>query len=131
MAGLAGWKMSVRCDDQLVSLLAGGASVSAVAQLAEVSERTIFRRLKDAAFRTRLADARKELLTRAMGSLTEGATDAARTLRNLLLDANPQARLGAAKAILEAATKLRDSLEIDERLAALEKALSHKPPVRR
>jgi hypothetical protein len=109
-----------RADDLLVATLAGGATVEAAAALCEVSERTIYRRLKDPAFKARVAQARADLVERSLGHLSLGAVDAAVTLRNLLEAEDNRVKLGAARAILELGLKVRDSVEIEARLRTLE-----------
>jgi hypothetical protein len=47
-------------------------------------------------------------------------TEAADTLRALLRAKSRSVRLGAARAILELGTRLRESVELEQRIAALE-----------
>jgi hypothetical protein len=55
--------------------------------------------------------------------MADGMTEAADTLRDLLGSTSPTARLGAARSILELSVKLRESIELEERLQALEQRL--------
>ena len=108
-------------DDRLIATLASGTTVEAAAQLREVSERTIYCRLKDPDFQHRLQQARADLVARALGHLSAGSAEAAVTLRNLLQAEDNCVKLGAARAILELGTRLRESVEFEERLSALER----------
>jgi hypothetical protein len=108
-------------DPLLIAALAGGATNQDAARRAGVSEKTVYRRLDDPTFRQQVADARAGLVTRAVAMLAEAGTEAVRTLRALLADGTPPAvRLGAARAVLELGTRLRESEELERRLAALE-----------
>lgn len=59
----------------------------------------------------------------ALGKLADASAAAVDTLRGLLSSESDTARLGAARSILELGNKLRESVDIEERLAALEKRL--------
>jgi hypothetical protein len=105
---------------KLIATLAGGATVQAAAQLCEVSERTIHRRLKDRSFLARLSAARAAMIDRSLGHLSEGAVDAAVTLRNLLGSTHEKIKLAAATRLLDSCLRLRDAVDIQDRLARLE-----------
>lgn len=109
----------------LVAALAAGATHKDAADQAGVSERTVRRRLDDPAFRRQVDDARAEMLTQAVAMLTHASVKAVRTLEELLASPIDFARLAAARAILEIGTKLRDQLDLSERLTALEQKLEH------
>lgn len=117
-------------DERLIALLAGGKSVQASAQLAETSERTIRRRMADPTFRQRLNQARAEVLDRALAHLAMGSSEASITLRRLLRKGGEKTRLLAAKAILEIGTKVRESVEMEQRIADLERRLKERGPPR-
>ncbi|HWG41332.1 MAG TPA: hypothetical protein VN688_01000 [Gemmataceae bacterium] len=107
-------------DSVLIAHLASGKSVEATAKLAGVSDVTVYRRLKNLAFRSKVRQARADVLERALGHLSKGAAEASIVLRNLLRDDDHRLRLGAARAILGLGDQLRESEETDARLAALE-----------
>src|SRR5439155_5083923 len=72
------------------------------AQHADVCERTVRRRLEDAAFRARVDDARAELVRQTVGRLAAIGTLAGSTLHGLLAAEVPAGvRLGASRAVLE------------------------------
>ena len=109
-------------DAALLLALASGETVREAARLAGIGERTATRRQADADFRRRVAELRGEMVSRAVGRLADGSTEAVAALRKLLDAGTPPAvRLGAARAILELGTKLRESVELEQRLADLER----------
>jgi hypothetical protein len=110
-----------KVDESLILALACGASVEAAARQCQVSERTIYRRLKDAAFLAEVRDARAEMVKRSAGMLTAASGEAVRTLMSLQKDSVPPAvRLGAARAVLEIGIKVRELVDLETRIAALE-----------
>src|SRR5262245_56416408 len=114
-----------RADEALALALASGATVPEAALQARVSVRTVFRRLADPAFRGRIQAHRDRMTDAALGKLTSTLTAAADTLKDLLSTEAPAVRLGAAKALLElGGIRLRESLELAERVAELERAPS-------
>jgi hypothetical protein len=88
-------------DDFLVTALASGASVVTAAAKAEVSERTVRRRLEDPAFRARVDEARGELVRQAVSKLADIGALAGETLGELVREGSGAVRLGAARSILE------------------------------
>jgi hypothetical protein len=66
---------------------------------------------------------RAEVISHAVGILADNMAESADVLRQLLAeDVKATVRLGAARANLELGFKLRESTELEERLAALERA---------
>jgi hypothetical protein len=88
-------------DDALVAALAAGASAAAAAAKAEVSERTVRRRLAEAAFRARVDEARAELVRQAVGKLADVGALAGETLAELVREGSGTVKLGACRAVLE------------------------------
>jgi AcrR family transcriptional regulator len=108
-------------DDRLLQLLACGATVVTAATQAGVSEATVYRRLADKEFSRKLQAIRADMVQRASGALTAAGTESVRTLLELQKSSVPPAtRLGAAKATLELGMKVRETAELEQRLAALE-----------
>ena len=120
-----------RDEERLLGVLAAGGSVEQAAQAAGVSERTAYRRLADAEFRGRLASLRDELAWAALAELAGCASEAVATLRRLLDANSEQVQLGAARTLLDQLLRLREALELSERLTALERRVNEKPPGRR
>jgi hypothetical protein len=118
-------------DAALIAALAGGATVQDAAKAAGVSPRTAHRRLDDRAFKIRVQAARAELVEHAVGILAKASTAAAVTLAQLL-DKNiaPSTRLAAARAILELGSKLRETQELGDRIAALEERVDQQGAAR-
>ncbi len=111
-------------DDRLLMALACGATIEAAARTVGISDRTVYRRLRDPAFRLRLQEVRADMVQRTAGMLTAAAGEGVKTLLALLKDGVPPAvRLGAARAVLELGVKLRETAELAERVAALEAQL--------
>lgn len=107
-------------DEVLLLHLAAGKSVRTAARLANVSERTAFRRLEDVAFKARIQEIRASMMGRASGKLASGAVSAAAALIRLLRSQNEAIVCQSARALLDLNNKLRDSIIFDERLRALE-----------
>ena len=118
-----------RGDERILTALACGVTVDNAAKACGVSDRTIYRRLKDPKFRRRLRELRSEILQRSAGMLTAASVEGTRTLLTLLRDQSPPAvRLGAARAVLEIGIKVREAADLADRVTALEEHLSLKPP---
>jgi hypothetical protein len=108
-------------DERLLMALACGATVETAARSLAVSERTVYRRLADPAFRQRLQQMRADMVQRTAGALTAAGAEAVRTLLALQKETVPPAvRLGAARAVLELGAKMRETAELEARIAALE-----------
>jgi hypothetical protein len=110
-------------NDTLALALAAGQTMRDAAALIGVCERTVARRLADPEFCQRVTELRNEMVTRAVGRLADGMVAAADTLRSLLQAEGEYIRLGAAKAILELGHKLCETMELEQRLEALEQAV--------
>jgi hypothetical protein len=116
-------------DDAVLLALACGATAENAAKKAGVGIRTVNRRLADPNFKKRLTEIRADILKRATGVLTAATMEAVKTLMDLQKPATPAAvRLGAARTILEFGIKLRDSTEMEERIAALEAQMETRQP---
>jgi hypothetical protein len=100
-------------------------TTSAAAKEARISETTIFRWLNESAFSAAYRAARGRLLEGTLTALQSASTTAVETLRNTLTDiaAPAQVKVSAARSILEFSLKAREVLEVEERLAYLEKML--------
>ena len=110
-----------KAEDALLLALACGASVDQAARQCGLSIRTVYRRLAEVDFRRRLQALRSDMVSRTAGTLTAAATEAVRTLLELLKSsASDAVRLGAARAVLEMGLKVREVADLEERLAALE-----------
>jgi hypothetical protein len=104
--------MASKKDEELIAQLASGKSYEAAAQLVGIDKSTVVRRMKKPAFRRRVRQARALVLERALGHLSKASAEAAITLRNLLRSTNERTKLGAARAILDAEVRFRESEEL-------------------
>jgi hypothetical protein len=113
-------------DSALIVALACGQPVRQAAETADVSERTVYRRLQDDRFRASLARERARLVEEAIGRLALGMTTAADTLVTIAADstAPTSTRVSAARAVLELGSRLRTELDLERRLEQLEDALA-------
>jgi hypothetical protein len=101
--------------------LACGVTVENAARQVGISSRTAYRRLTDPSFRQRLETLRGDMVSRTAGTLTAAASEAVRTLLELLKNpTSASVRLGAARAVLEIGMKVREMADLEEGLAALE-----------
>jgi hypothetical protein len=107
-------------DSALLLALAAGHTVREAAERAGVSERTATRRLADPIFRRLVTKTRADLMDGAMGKLADSTGQAVVTLRGLLEAVSETARLGAAKTILEMAARLKETVELEQRVRDLE-----------
>ena len=113
-----------RGDEVLVTALACGATVEGAARKAGLSVRTVYRRLDDPDFQEQLRQERAELARRTAGLLTAASLESVRTLVELQGAGLPAAaRLGAARAVIGLAMKLREEADLVDRVAELERRL--------
>ena len=63
-------------EDALLLALACGATVEAAAKQCALSERTVYRRMEDTDFRSKLREVRGDMVRRAAGMLTAGSAAA-------------------------------------------------------
>lgn len=108
----------------LLMALACGATIESAARSAGLSTTTAYRRMRDPEFTAELQKVRADMVQRTAGMLTGAAGEAVKTLLALQASTIPHAvRLGAARAILELGVKLRETAELEERIAAVEAQL--------
>jgi hypothetical protein len=99
--------------------LAQGHGVVEAARQSGVERHTLTRRMKSAAFRARIMNARTQMMDRALGILAESAASAAEKLVGLLDEEDPDLILKAACKILELGPKLREHSELAQELEEL------------
>ena len=108
----------------VIAGLAAGLTVAEIARQANVGEATIRRWRKNPDFTQAVENARAELISSTVGRLSDSATAAVQTLRELLSPTQPPSvRLGAARAVLELGVRLRESEELAKRVAILEEII--------
>lgn len=101
--------------------LAAGKPIVDAAREAGVSESTAHRLLRTPRFVARVRRVQGQTRNRVVGRLTDACTAAVDTLLALLADDQPpNARLGAARAILEHAGRMTETVELECRIGELE-----------
>jgi hypothetical protein len=119
-------------NDTLRTALAYGATVANAARKAGLSERTVYRRLANPAFRQQLDQLRAEMVQRTASMLTGAGMGSVKTLVDLQHDVAVSAavRRRAARDVLEISLRFRQAIEVEQRLAALEERLKDPSPER-
>jgi hypothetical protein len=107
-------------DLALLLAFAAGHTVRDAASLAGIGERTATRRIADPEYRRQITELRADMVQRALGKLVDAATQAVDTLRGLLAAESESVKLGAARSILELGCKVKEAVELELRIAALE-----------
>ena len=116
-------------NSEIALILATGASVSAAAEKLGLARSTIHRKLRKPAFRKLVAELRSQLFNSALGRMAENMTHATDALASLLDTSDPGVKLRAAKAVLGLALRLRDSVDVSDRISELEAELARKQGV--
>lgn len=112
-------------QEAVAMALASGRSIREAAKSCHVGERTIKRWLAECTgFNRHIGRQRADMMNRALGRLADGMSEAANTLRALLTAEGESIRLAASRSMLELGAKLRESVELEERLQALEQQLT-------
>jgi len=108
-------------------------TVRDAAKAAGVSEATLFRWLNDEAFRRAYDAARETAFESALAGLQAACNVAVKTLREVAEDpgAGAQARVAAAKGILDHAIKARELNDVVQRIEQLEKELAERQEEKR
>jgi AcrR family transcriptional regulator len=114
---------SRRGDVTLIPMLAAGATIADAAEAAGISERTVYRRLRDFTFVAEVDAARRIMISQTIGILTEANISAALALRELLNSEADYVKRAAAKDIIELALKMRFEFDLSERLVRVEAML--------
>jgi hypothetical protein len=119
--------LTPRQQAALAALLERGTVVDA-APKAGVSLRTLFRWLQEPTFQRALREARGQALETALSSLQSASSDAVKALRDVLNDAAAKRfeKIAAAKAILHFTLLSHETLDVENRLAALEQRLEQR-----
>jgi DNA-binding CsgD family transcriptional regulator len=113
----------------LALILATGATVKAAAEKLGISRRTAHRKLRRPGFRKLVAELRSQLFAAALGRMADNMTRASDALGSLLDASDPGVKLRAARATLSLALRLRDSVDVSDRLSELEAELARKQGV--
>ena len=98
-----------RGKDALFQALLNGANVPCAAQMSGISERTVFRRMADPAFKQSLENARELIRDSTLSRLIDSAGDAVDTLWHLQENEDPRIRMAASKSLLDALIKMQNA----------------------
>jgi len=111
-------------DAKIIAAIASGESIAGAARLAGVSDRTVRRRLQNEGFRVAVDLARAELLDESLGLLSMSASVAVKVLRLVAVDkaSGPGPRVAAAGKLLDAVLRHRLAIDLERRIAELERA---------
>src|SRR5262245_23878296 len=110
-------------NELIAQSLAGGMTVADVAKSVNLTERSVYRRLaEDPTLKARVNELRSQMLDSVVGKLATLAGAAHGTLAKAMLTAPSALSVRAALGVLDSVIKLRTSVEVDERLRALEEA---------
>jgi hypothetical protein len=105
----------------LALALAAGMTASAAAEQQQVSLRTVRRRLANPAFRRLVARLRGQMLDAALGRMADNMTRAADKVANLIDSDDEALGLRAARTLMSLGLRLRDSVELADRVQELER----------
>jgi hypothetical protein len=109
-------------DDALAAMLAAGLEYAEAGERVSLSARTVRRRMSDPEFRRRVDDLKALAAQRAVALLTSNMSAAALELGRLLADGESEkTRLAAARAIIELGLKVRDQIDLEQRVQELER----------
>ncbi len=119
-----------RKQELAIAALLRSPTIAGAAEQAGVSEATLFRWLQRPDFEEAYRRARQAAVDQAISQLQQATGQAVSTLQDVQADAEAPAssRVTAAKTVLEMALKLRESEELEARLAALEEQLQRVNP---
>jgi hypothetical protein len=111
-------------DELILSGLAAGLTHAETAELANVSSKTVQRRLSNDAFAAEVARRRGQQVERITGRLSELSSRAVDTLTDALGDDSATIRLRAADLTLNWLVKLRREADLERRITEIELELA-------
>lgn len=111
-----------RKKEQAIANLLQKPTIAEAAQETGIAEVTLFRWLQDPDFNTAYKQARREVVSSAVGFLQYAASSAVRVLVSVMNDTDSPAssRVTAARAVIETAIKAVELQDFEERISALE-----------
>lgn len=121
-------KKQTIADETVLSALLSCPTLEAAAAECGLSVRQLYERRKDPQFMRQLQEAQSAALAGTVRYLQHHTATAAQTLAELCQNAQQeQTRLQAARALLEQAARLTETVDFDRRLAALEELREDEP----
>ena len=121
-------ELTTRQQRFVAAMIAGARTIEQAATQAGVTKRTGMRYMKTPAIKSAISQALDAVLAVAAGQAVAEMSDALATLRQIHQDADApaSARVSAARAILEAGPRLREALDLAERVTQLEQAMERR-----
>lgn len=113
-------------DDLFASSIAAGMTIAAAAAAAGIAERTAYSRLSEPGFKARIATIRADMVSQATARLSAAMTRSAERLAELAESQDEKVALTACRSVLELGTRLRESEELESRIAELEGRLKER-----
>jgi len=104
-------------DEEIIAALLEHGTVKAAAEAAGTTPRTVYDRMSNREFRAAYAEAKNDIIRKAVFTINERLADAINIVSEIMNDArnNPAIRLQAAQTIINNAGKFADRLTRDER----------------
>ena len=117
-----GAKFDQKMEQAIAALLTHG-SVEAAARAVGINPNTLLRWMKEPEFEAALREARRAVISQAIGRLQSASDAAAMTLLKIMLDPTmpPGTRLRAIEIVLERGTKATEMEDLLDRVAKLER----------
>ena len=114
-----------RNDETLIAALISNPTIKAAATACGVSERYIYGRLRDPAFKEKYDAARREMLEQSTAFIQGITSEAIQKMREVMNDpdASQQTQLNAAESIMRNSLKFTEQNDILTQLAELKKAV--------
>lgn len=111
-------------DEEIIAALIAQGSIKGAAASLECAERTLYDRMKKPEFKTLYSQAKGEILKTATAKLQGQVCGAIDTLTEIMKDEDTakQTRVNSAVAILQNAARFTETIDIVERLEAIEEA---------
>lgn len=114
--------------EQAIAALLSHKTVEEAARAVGIGTNTLLRWMREPEFEAACREARRSVLSQAIGRLQDASGAAATTMLKIMLDPNVPAgtRLRAAEIVLEQATKASEFEDLEARMAKLEQKASLK-----
>lgn len=110
--------------ESAITALVASPSIKAAAAACGISEKTIHQWLNDPAFASALKAAQDATTRAAMRRVVSSVSAAVSVLEEIMQDISvtPAARVSAARTLLDSALRVHETQDIEERIAAIERA---------
>jgi len=106
-------------DEKIIAALASGLNYTLAGVAANVSDRTVARRMSEPGFARRVAARRDEVVVSAVGQLTSLVDEAVDGIRSGLVDESARTRMAAGKLILELVLRFRQTFDLELQVAEI------------